>query len=107
MPADRETHHRRSIRLLGYDYSAPGAYFITLCTPRGEPLFGDVVEGEMALNRWGRIAHEQWLASEEVRRELKLDAFVIMPNHIHGIVWIVVTDDARAQGVAPCIPVGA
>ncbi len=101
MPTDRETHHRRSIRLPGYDYTASGAYFITICTPRGELLFGDVVNGEMALNQWGRIAHEQWLASEAIRREVKLDAFVVMPNHIHGIVWIVATDNASP------IPVGA
>jgi putative transposase len=101
MPTARETHHRRSIRLPGYDYSSPGAYFITICTPRIELLFGDVVEGEMALNQWGQIAHEQWLASEEIRHELKLDAFVVMPNHIHGIVWIATTDDASRT------PVGA
>jgi putative transposase len=107
MPTDRETHHRRSIRLPGYDYAASGAYFITICTPRGELLFGDVVEGEMVLNQWGQIAHEEWLASEGIRRELKPDAFVVMPNHIHGIVWIVATGDARAQGVASRIPVRA
>jgi putative transposase len=101
MPTDQETHHRRSIRLPDYDYSSPGAYFITICTPRIELLFGDVVEGEMALNQWGQIAHEQWLASEEIRHELKLDAFVVMPNHIHGIVWIATTDDASRT------PVGA
>ena len=101
---DPTKHHRRSIRLPGYDYTQPGAYFVTICTHNREPLFGHVVNGEMVLNAWGRIVWEEWFRSAEIRAEIELfpDEFVVMPNHIHGIVWIVETDDpnARAHGDA-------
>jgi len=87
---------RRSIRLLEYDYASPGAYFVTLCTYQGELLFGKVVNEKMVLSEYGQIAHEEWLASPNIRREIELDAFVIMPNHIHGIVWIVELTDQAA-----------
>ncbi|WP_222842612.1 hypothetical protein [Thermoflavifilum thermophilum] len=54
-------HHRRSIRLSGYDYSSAGAYFITVCTHNRECLFGDIVDGKMRLNEWGEIAQQCWL----------------------------------------------
>ena len=90
---DAKKHRRRSIRLPGYDYTSPGAYFVTICTHQGELLFGDVVDGEVALNEQGQIPYEEWLASEQIRQEVELDAFVIMPNHVHGIVWIREADD--------------
>ena len=102
MGNDTKKHHRRSIRLPGYDYASPGAYFVTICTHQGELRFGDVVDGEVELNEHGQIAHEEWLASEQTRQEIELDAFVIMPNHLHGIVWIREVDDeptVGAQGV--------
>jgi putative transposase len=98
MPYDRKTHHRRSIRLPDHDYTSPGAYFVTICTHQGKSLLGDVVDGEVVLNEYGRIAQEEWLASEKIRREMEMDAFVIMPNHIHGIVWIRDTDDDSTVG---------
>jgi putative transposase len=91
-------HHRRSIRLPGFDYASPGAYFVTICVHGGECFLGEVVDGEMRLNAWGQIALEEWLASEEIRHELDLDAFVVMPNHIHGIVWISARDSVEAHG---------
>ncbi|MEJ5349048.1 MAG: hypothetical protein WHS46_10225 [Desulfosoma sp.] len=83
-------HDRRSIRLKGHDYAQPGAYFVTLCTHNRECLFGEVVKGEMRLNDLGQIVREEWFRSAEIRREMKLNPaeFVVMPNHIHGIVWI-------------------
>jgi putative transposase len=93
MPYDRKKHHRRSIRLPGHDYRSPGAYFVTICTHQGKLLFGEVVDDDVVLNEDGQIAHEEWQASEDIRREIELDAFVIMPNHIHCIVWIRETDD--------------
>ena len=102
MGNDGKKHHRRSIRLPGYDYTSPGAYFVTVCTHKGELLFGEVVEEHVALNEYGQIAHEEWLASEQIRHEIEMDAFAIMPNHLHGIVWIRETDDepeVGAQGV--------
>jgi putative transposase len=98
MEYDRRKHHRRSIRLPDHDYRSPGAYFITICTHQGKPLFGEVVDGDVVLNEYGQIAHEEWLASEDIRREIELDAFVIMPNHVHGIVWIRDTGDDPAVG---------
>ena len=90
-----QRRHRRSIRLRGYNYARPGAYFVTICTHARAPLFGHVVDGEMVLNEYGEIVREEWMRSAEIRAEIELfpEEFVVMPNHIHGIVWIVVTDD--------------
>jgi len=90
MRYEPERHHRRSIRLKGYDYRQAGAYFVTLVTQNRACLFGEVVDGEMRLNEYGQIAWEEWFRSAEIRREIRLypDEFVVMPNHIHGIVWI-------------------
>ncbi|WP_317930125.1 transposase [Halioxenophilus sp. WMMB6] len=79
---------RHSLRLPHYNYSQGGAYFITLCADQRRCLFGEVVNGEMALGHWGRVVAEQWLLSEQMRAEISLDYWVIMPNHFHGIVHI-------------------
>ena len=79
---------RHSIRLPGYDYAHPGVYFATICASGGESLFGAIVEGEVRLNEAGRIVQEEWARSASIRREIVLDEFVIMPNHVHGIVLI-------------------
>lgn len=79
---------RRSIRLPGFDYTTPGAYFITMCTHDRACLFGNVVNGAMRLNGLGEIVQQEWERSAEIRAELSIDAFVIMPNHFHGIVLI-------------------
>jgi REP element-mobilizing transposase RayT len=97
MPFDRHKHHRRSIRLPGYDYSSAGAYFVTLCTYGRDCLFGAVDGGTVRLNDYGLVARDEWLRTGEVRAEIELDAFVVMPNHIHGIVLI--TDDVGAKTV--------
>ncbi|GAB4432037.1 MAG: transposase [Anaerolineae bacterium] len=90
-PHDPNRHHRRSIRLKGYDYTQPGAYFVTMCTQERAHLFGRVVDGAMALNEYGEIVREEWFRSADVRPDVELhaDEFVIMPNHVHGIIWIV------------------
>jgi REP element-mobilizing transposase RayT len=85
---DPHRHHRRSIRLKGYDYAHPGAYFITLCTHERAHLFGTVVNGEMRLNEAGRVAEQGWRDIPAHFPQVKLDAFIIMPNHIHGVLWI-------------------
>jgi REP element-mobilizing transposase RayT len=92
MPYDPEKHDRRSIRLPDHDYGQPGAYFITLCTHGRTYLFGDVVDGRMRLNAFGRIVAEEWHRTERIRDNVALDAFVVMPNHVHGVV--VITGDA-------------
>ena len=79
---------RKSPRLQGYDYSLAGAYFITICTHQREYLFGDVVAGEMHLNQNGKIAAERWLALPHHHNDVILDLFVIMPNHMHGIIML-------------------
>jgi len=90
MKYNPEIHHRRSIRLKGYDYTQPGAYFITFCTHQRMHLFGEVIEGEMILNDRGKIARDEWFKTAELRSYVKLyeDEFTIMPNHGHGIIWI-------------------
>ena len=93
MRFDRNRHHRRSIRLPGYDYAQAGAHFITIVTQGRECLFGQVVNGEMQLNSAGQIAQDEWLRTAVIRPRVTLDAFVIMPNHVHGI--IVLSDDGR------------
>ncbi len=88
MKFDPEKHHRRSIRLKGYDYSQPGAYFITICTKNRKFLFGNVINGKMILNDAGQIAQKCWLEIPNHYPNVILDEFIIMPNHIHGIIII-------------------
>jgi REP element-mobilizing transposase RayT len=95
MAFQSEKHHRQSIRLRNYDYTSSGAYFITICTYQKEHLFGRIEDGRMILNEIGSIVNDEWFISSDIRREIKLDAFVIMPNHIHGIVWIVNGNDTK------------
>lgn len=83
-----EKHHRRPIRLKEYDYSQPGAYFVTICAWDRKCFFGDVINGEMELNRYGRIIEGEWLQTGNVRSNVEIDQYVVMPNHIHGILII-------------------
>ncbi|XGV96356.1 MAG: transposase [Leptolyngbya sp. BL-A-14] len=96
MKYDPDKHHRRSIRLPGYDYSSSGAYFITICTHQRACLFGAVVDGEMQLNECGQIVRSYWLKLPNHHSHLHLDKFVIMPNHVHGI--LVLTDNPVGAG---------
>jgi putative transposase len=113
MPFNPSIHHRRSVRLSGYDYAAPGAYFITIDTHRAMCLFGEIVDGVMRLNDYGEIARAEWLKTPSIRSEIALDEFQIMPNHFHVIVIIMDCGDSiGAHGNAPInmdgvIPVGA
>jgi len=84
-----DLHHRRSIRLKEFDYSQAGAYFITICMHEREHLFGEIVDGVMQINEYGQIAQEEWQKTASIRSEIDLGEFVIMPNHFHGIIWIV------------------
>jgi REP element-mobilizing transposase RayT len=88
MTYDPDIHHRRSIRLKGYDYSRAGAYFITICTHGRECLLGDVVDGEMRSNEYGDIVCDEWLKLPKRYPDIKLDAFGVMPNHTHAIITI-------------------
>jgi hypothetical protein len=82
------SHHRRSTRLKGYDYSQAGAYFVTLCTFQMKPLFGSIVDGDMHLSEIGRIVEREWLRTPQIRRNVVLGVHAILPNHIHGILFI-------------------
>jgi len=87
-------HQRRSIRLQGYDYAQAGAYFITICTHQREYLFGQIANKEMKLNDVGLVVKQEWEKSAVLRPYIKLGEFVIMPNHFHGIIWML-DDDGR------------
>jgi len=95
MAYDPKIHHRRSIRLKGYDYSRVGAYFVTICTHKRECVFGEVVEGEMRLNETGMIVQDEWLRTPTIRPNVELDVFVVMPDHLQGI--IILNDDGRGE----------
>ncbi len=82
---DPKIHHRHSIRLPGYDYSQAGAYYVTIVAQRRECLFGEVLNGEMKLSRYGQIVQAAWFDLPKHYRHLELDAFCIMPNHVHAI----------------------
>ena len=82
------TQRRRSIRLPGYDYTQPGAYFVTICAHERDPTFGQVVNDEMVLSENGRIAQSCWGQIPAHSAHVELDAFVVMPNHIYGIIVI-------------------
>jgi putative transposase len=86
MKYDPALHHRRSIRLDGYDYAQSGAYFVTLVAHERECLFGEVVGEEMRLNTAGQIVRYELQRLEQQFHNLQLPAFVIMPNHIHAII---------------------
>jgi len=87
---DSQKHHRRSIRLPGYDYSQADAYYVTIVTYHRDCLFGEIVNEAMILNDFGKIVDECWRAIPDHFPFVELGAYVIMPNHVHGI--IVITD---------------
>ena len=81
-------HHRRSIRLKGHDYSNSGIYFLTLCIQNRACLFGNIVNGLMLLNDFGQIAYSEWINTTKIRPNVELGEFVVMPNHLHGIIML-------------------
>ncbi|WP_017652226.1 transposase [Fortiea contorta] len=98
MSYDPRIHHRHSIRIKGYDYTQPGIYFITICTKGRQCLFGDVTKGEMQLNCLGQIAWNCWQTIPDHFPHIELDIFVVMPNHLHGI--LIITD--KPVGAQQC-----
>ncbi len=79
---------RRSIRLKGYDYSADGAYFITICVRDRECLLGEINDGQMILNQYGSIVRDVWGNLPDRVLDIDLDEYIIMPNHFHAIILI-------------------
>ncbi|MBA3872295.1 MAG: hypothetical protein H0X30_24395 [Anaerolineae bacterium] len=105
MPFDPNIHHRHSTRLKGYDYSQEGAYFVTICTFRKEWSFGEIQNDLMTLSLYGKIASDYWARIPKHFPHIELDEFVIMPNHVHGILLINdSTAPVGAQHVAPLRP---
>ena len=92
---DPKIHHRRSIRMRGYDYTQAGAYFVTLVAYQRECLFGEIVDGEtpkggvVVLNEFGMIVQKEWERTAVVRVNVEMGTFVVMPNHFHGILIFV------------------
>ena len=108
MTYDPTGHQRRSIRLAGYDYRQAGAYFVTICSQHRECVFGEVVQGQMILNGPGQMVELAWHQLPQCYPGVEVDAFAIMPNHVHGIVVLVGAGPGacpehtgRPQGVAP------
>ncbi|MBP7152652.1 MAG: transposase [Paludibacteraceae bacterium] len=91
----KDKYRIESVRLQGYDYSQPGAYFITIVTHNRQCLFGNIVDGEMMLNEFGVLVKNEWLKTGIIRPNIVIDAFVVMPNHLHGILIITGNDDGR------------
>jgi REP element-mobilizing transposase RayT len=96
---DPQKHHRRSIRLKGYDYSSEGAYYVTTVTLSRECLFGEIIDKEVYLSNYGKIVQKWWESIPIHFPNVELGAFVIMPNHVHGIIFM--STESRGEVVSP------
>ena len=92
---NQDKHRRRSIRIHGYDHSQEGWYYVTIWVQNMIPLFGEIKNGQIRLNAFGKIVEKEWIKTEILRSNIKLDEYVIMPNHVHGIIQILENDDNR------------
>lgn len=93
--------HVNSTRLRGWDYTCAAWYFVTLCTHQRKRTLGEMIEGQMRLSVVGKIVREEWLLTETIRPNVALDEFVVMPNHIHGIVVLKeASQETRLRGVS-------
>ena len=100
MKYDPDKHHRRSIRLPNYNYTSPGSYFITICSCDRECLLGHIIDGTMVLNEFGKLIQTTWQWLGERFHYVVLDSFIVMPNHLHGI--LILTDNGRGDSrIAP------
>jgi REP element-mobilizing transposase RayT len=107
-----QIHHRRSIRFREYDYSQSGFYFLTLCTKERNHLFGEINNDKMLLNNIGLIVKDEWEKTPEIRKNVKLGKYVIMPNHFHAIFQIeyqikIENNDSLGKFKSPSQTVGA
>lgn len=97
---ERIKKRRRSLRLPQYDYAQPGAYFITICTQNRVCLFGDAVAGVVHLNSAGQLAATMWHDLPARFAGIEMDAFVVMPNHLHGLIVLKDAQTANTPGAA-------
>ncbi|MEK7248333.1 MAG: transposase, partial [Chloroflexota bacterium] len=101
-------HRIESARLSGWDYTANACYFVTICTRERLPFLGDVIDGRVILSEAGRIVDEEWRRTADVRPDVAIDEYVVMPNHVHGIIvlnrapsnTIVTTEKTPHRGVS-------
>jgi putative transposase len=98
--------YRRSLRLSGYDYSQAGAYFVTICVNKRQGFLGTIVNNQLQLNHYGKIAESAWQWLSQAYPYVELDEWVIMPNHLHGIIFIssdniISTDRGGGSRTAP------
>ena len=98
MPA--KWHNRKSVRLTDYDYSGPGAYFVTICTNNRRCILGTVEAGLVKLNKLGQMVELRWKKIPEHHPRVQLDQYIIMPNHLHGLLFFL----QRNEGAAGCAP---
>jgi REP element-mobilizing transposase RayT len=88
MERDQQTRQRRTLRLQSWDYSWPWWYYVTIVVDDRRTILGKVVDEDMLLSRFGEIVRETWLAIPERYKNVELDDYVVMPNHLHGIIII-------------------
>ena len=94
-------YRRSSIRLRGYDYSSPGAYFVTICARHRQCLFGDIVDATMRLSEAGQVIQTVWDALPKRFANIDLDISVVMPNHVHGIIMLTDSSEVGARLALP------
>ncbi len=98
MSHNTDDHRRRSLRLPDYDYTQPGAYFVTICTYERKSIFGKVVNGEMILNEAGQVAQQEWLRLNIRFRHMDFSTYIVMPNHVHGIINVTADINCKELG---------
>ncbi|HXF85533.1 MAG TPA: hypothetical protein VNK49_09095 [Anaerolineales bacterium] len=96
-PLFRNRYRIPSTRLRGWDYASPSFYFVTICVKNRVPCLSEIVNGEMHLSPIGEIVAEEWQRTTRVRANVVLDAWVVMPNHLHGIIGITASDASEAR----------
>ena len=102
-PYNPDIHHRRSIRLKGYDYASEGLYFVTMCVQNRECLFGEIINNEMVLNDAGRMVEKWYNKTQDKFPDIVCHEMIIMPNHFHCIWENVGLHGASAVGADPCV----
>ncbi len=100
-----DENDRKTIRLKGYDYAQNGAYFVTICIKNKECISGEILDGGILLNDAGEMIQTVWNALPEHYPHVELDQFVVMPNHMHGIV--VISNNNYKGGATPPLRFGS
>ncbi|MBN1286596.1 MAG: transposase [Anaerolineae bacterium] len=103
---DPDKHHRRSIRLKGYDYASPGAYYVTICTYQKECFLSTIIEDNVALSPCGELVQSTWKGLPKHYNHVQLDAFVIMPNHLHAVIVLIDESQPTSDRVGASVGAG-